>query len=301
MTPEEQEKINKLPLNNLFLAAVEKSPFDALCTILRVDGMSDPGWDPLEESQATIEHYAALAKAETTSKRRKMRLGVLIYCHITEMGASYEVVSNLLRILQGKSYQLDPFQDLEKEFKDGTRIPPSLSQKLKRIRKQAEGIGSPEIYAAFDTVVVRDLRNAFYHSDYSITENEFRLTRGFGKSIPWDDVKQIIEKGLDHYARFTAMHKSALASLRTAPQFHKVGDWRVLELLRSADGELYGFSVHFSNDSKATFARTTKGIIAENLVLQDNDVDLYYGDLDALRDEFRVNGAPFKEDTPPPS
>jgi hypothetical protein len=98
---------------------------------------------------------------------------------------------------------------------------------------------------------------------------------------------------LEYYARFVSMHETALLSFRTAPRYVKINDYRVLELLRREDGMLYGFSVHFSNGSKATFKRSADGVTCENMMPTANGIELNYGDLDALVEEYRVDGHPY--------
>ena len=44
-------------LHELFACAFNASPFEALCSILRVGGMSDEGWDPFEESRNAFNDF----------------------------------------------------------------------------------------------------------------------------------------------------------------------------------------------------------------------------------------------------
>ena len=79
------------------------------------------------------------------------------------------------------------------------------------------------------------------------------------------------------------------------PRFHKWPNYEVLELLSDENG-LHGFSVHFSNGSKATYSRTSKGVECTNVMFgRDGSIDFFVGSLDDLQPEHKVNGKPFEE------
>ena len=60
----------------LFWEVFKKNPFEVLCSVLRVGGLQDAGWDPLEESLEAFEDYNALLAAQTEPKKR-WRLGLI--------------------------------------------------------------------------------------------------------------------------------------------------------------------------------------------------------------------------------
>jgi len=77
-------------------------------SLLRVLGMEDGGWDPYAESRSVLNDINAFFKVELPEKHFKepdktpWRLGLLLYSHIVEMDAPYEVLTNLLRFQLGK-------------------------------------------------------------------------------------------------------------------------------------------------------------------------------------------------------
>jgi hypothetical protein len=39
----------------------------------------------------------------------KVRLGLLLYSHLTEVGAIHDILANLTRVVAGERYVIDPF------------------------------------------------------------------------------------------------------------------------------------------------------------------------------------------------
>jgi len=51
-----RKEIEKIVIE-VFTDAFKRKPFDALCSLLRVEGMSDANWDPFEESLSCFEDF----------------------------------------------------------------------------------------------------------------------------------------------------------------------------------------------------------------------------------------------------
>ena len=49
-------------LDDLLVSAIANGPFEVVCTLLRVNGMQDPFWDPMEESWEAFEDFDWLLK-----------------------------------------------------------------------------------------------------------------------------------------------------------------------------------------------------------------------------------------------
>lgn len=248
--------------------ALEKDVFQTACTILRIQGMTDGPWDSLEESRATIAHYWELATAERTDPRKKMRLGLGIYCHVTEMDAPYELTSNWLRILEGKGYRYFPFADIQ------TRpgVPPSVSQKLKRIKDQCDATKRPEIHEYLSMVIDHGVRNSFYHSDYVITPEEYRYTDKFAslrvaKAITRKQVNELVGRGLEYYAQFLSVYDSVKVSFKKVPLEHAQANGEKLVFLVDDTVGLIGFRYERPNADPVIYERTSAGTVCQNIDL----------------------------------
>jgi len=86
---------------------------------------------------------------------------------------------------------------------------------------------------------------------------------------------------------FTA-YRAQLRRFHPGSQLYKVAGFEVMELMATADAGLYGVRMHHSNGSTSYFTRTAEGTECVNLSLRVGGVELWVGDLDGLRDEWRV-------------
>lgn len=283
-------------IDALFTAAFSTYPFDVLCTLLRVGGMSDANWDPFEDSRSAIDDYnwmleKVLAERGEISARR---VGLLMYCQAVEMTAPHEIIANLLRCLVKKHYTIDPFSDLRRSRnrKLFSWIPPSAKQKFQRIKKSASDAGQTELAAAIDKVFDERVRNAFSHSDFILTDKYFRFAEGgLAQQIEVELLDRLISECFAFYGAFLYLHKGWLHALGRSKRFHKWPNYEVLELLSSEEEGVYGFHVHFSNGFRSTYTRRKSGIETINLVFEnDGGVNFMIGPHDELQPVWKING-----------
>jgi outer membrane protease len=90
----------------LWRRAFEWRPFNAICTLLRVAGLQDAGWDRFEDSKEAFKDYSWHLKAQPDdlSDKSQWRVGLLMYCNACEMSAVHATLANLLRIHLGQPY-----------------------------------------------------------------------------------------------------------------------------------------------------------------------------------------------------
>lgn len=288
-------------LDSLFSAAFSASPFDALCTVLRVGGMADANWDPFEESRNAFDDYNWMLE-KTNAERGEIaarRVGLLMYSQAVEMTAPHEIIANLLRCVAKKQYTFNPFSDLgrTKKGKLFSWIPPSARQKFQRIRNLARDVGQAELAVAVDKFFDERVRNAFSHSDYILTDDYFRFTEGgLAQQIEVEFLDRLISECFAFYGAFLYLHKEWLRALSRGRRFHKWPNYEVLELLSSEEEGLYGFHVHFSNGSRATYTRRKSGIEAINLIFEsDGGINFMVGPLDDLQPIWKINGEPIED------
>jgi len=166
-------------LSPLFRKAKQTDEFEYACTLLRVRGLESAGWDPLEESNQLVQDLLG-AMEEAKSPGFRTRLLLFLYCHITEMDDLYSIPANLLRVCAGDRYVASPF---EAGLSAGSKAANVPGTKAKRVSEMASAAGFSEIASAYDYFLVNRVRNAFYHSTYTLTAESFNITSGRGVTI----------------------------------------------------------------------------------------------------------------------
>ena len=203
------------------------------------------------------------------------------------------IIANLLRCINPKSHAVDPFADLWRPRKGKVfGIPPSAAMKYRRVRALAADARRADVTAATEAFFDERIRNAFSHSDYIITDDQFRFADGrLAQGIPMERLDGLTVHCFAFFGAFIYMHKRWLRQLGKAKRFHQMPRYEVLELLSSEEDGLYGFHMHFSNGSRATYARRRSGIEATNLFFErDGGINFQVGLLDKClenRDQCR--------------
>lgn len=273
-----------------------------------MEGITTGHWDAyVEAEEAALDFSQILRKIGRRNKyaKRALRMGLFLYCHSTEMSTPYEIIANLLRCCQDKSYKMYPFAHLirvEKKAGDlfGRRFLPSSQKKITHIKELAAVCGEDEIGRIFDGFFRNNVRNAFYHSDYAIAETEFRIIKGSRlgeEAIKLDELADVLARCFAFYSAFFITLKRVRQQFATGKKFMKWPNYEVLELL-SRDGELTGFKVHFPSGTHAFWERQKyKGTMGVNVICDEDDIQLMVGDLDKYRtaEGWKVDGKLFDE------
>lgn len=285
-------------LSDLTSRAFEKDGFSTLCTLLRTGGLADAQWDPYEESRLAFEDFDWMLEMASSQRsgNAQLRIALLMYCQAVEMSAPHEMLYNLVRIIGDEEFMFHPFRHLSRKKKGDpfSSIPPSAKHKFKEISALAKKNGENTLVDLIASFFSDEIRNAFSHSDYILAENSFRWTEsGIAKELSYDVVQALINNCFHFYRALLRLHLDWLSSLARARRFHKWPDYQVLELLSDETHGVYGFNVHFSNGTKASFTRTEKGVRPVNLrFLRDGGVSFFVGNFDELEPVWKVDGKP---------
>lgn len=284
-------------LHGLTERAFAVAPFETLCTFLRVSFIEGPDWDTLLEAEQAFENFNELLRYAQSkdNKDAAWRLGLLMYCQAVEMSWAHHLLANLLRSRLDRKYQLSPFSDLIKRKKNDpfTYIPPSAKSKFKRIKELAAEAQEQTFVSIIDSLFNDHIRNTFSHSDYMLVGEEYRWREGrHPGSYRLDELNLVIGTCFSFYSALFLCRKIWLTNFAALPRYHKWPNYEVLEILVEND-MVYGFSVHFSNGTKATYRRDTAGADACNLMFKkDGTIDFFCGLLDALEPRWKVDGVP---------
>jgi hypothetical protein len=140
-----------------------------------------------------------LSSGDAGDQRASRYLALWLYGHIVEASAPYEVIANLLEVACGSHYAW------------GTNFPPKKSgapqspgEKLAKIRRLADVAGLPDVTLPLQEVWNRHLRNAVFHSDYTIYDDELRL-RNPTERIAWADVLSRVNRALAYHGALEAV------------------------------------------------------------------------------------------------
>ncbi len=185
-------------LDPVFESARKRCEFEFVCSLLRVRGLEDPGWDPYETTLHSIP-LILQASDQVESPVAQKHLQLWIYLHILEASEPYELLANLIAVAAGDRFHLDRFP-----VSAGSR-PISPGTKIRRLRKAAEGAAlGPSIdplVACWDPV----LRNAIGHADYSFYGNELRTMRPV-RSYSRDDVWQRVAGAVAYHESLSTLY-----------------------------------------------------------------------------------------------
>jgi hypothetical protein len=186
----------------LFRAAQEADEFEYCCALLRIRGMEAAGWDPTEESLALMHQVVSLIQAPL-DRQLVFRLSLFLYSHATEMADIYNVPMNMLRITAGERYSMEPFGQLPKLPKAPTGDP--LNECVRHLVQHARNAGWSDVADLYEFFFVRQVRNAFFHSDYALGSTSFNIKHGeyakvggmLQRAIPYDWLTPKLEVGIN--------------------------------------------------------------------------------------------------------
>jgi hypothetical protein len=263
--------------------------FEFVCALVRAGGLELGGFDPWYESKAIIDDMRNLSHLDLPGERfpeplkTRIRLALLAYCTLTEMDLPYVIIANLLRLRNGEKYHLEPFHDLahERPPKKGRVfrkvIPPTPSQKIKRISELAKKANMEGVSTALGENYDPVLRNAVYHSDYVLHDDSLiirkdsRLSKNEGYYTPRIGLEELDEVIMNAFACFSALFSLYERCRRSFGDFQCAflpydGHYKgVLQFVFDADGVLIGFRVYWPNGTTGEYARTKDACTGHNL------------------------------------
>lgn len=242
--------------------------------------MEDSGWDPYAESRATLEDLNSFFEVDLPEdlfpnpQHTHWRIGLLLYSHLVEMDAPYEVLTNLLRFQLGKGYSPYAFVEFlrdDNEKKSFFRRGISTGRKIEIIKELAVEAGLPDVGTIFDDFYNNHLRNAVGHSDYILADADFRCrggtisTRAF--RISYGELDEIISSAKAFIAAFFRV--DLLARQAWGEEKHKAVPYDphykgLMEIVVDERDLMCGFRVHWPNGSESTYRRTENGIDMTN-------------------------------------
>jgi hypothetical protein len=277
--------------------------FEWACTMVRVTGMKDAGWDSYTESTALLSDLTHLMGMELPADRfpspanTQARLALIAYSHMIEMNAPYELLANVLRLRMGMKYSMHPLAHLNRlkgvtvngvKTKRIAQAPPIA--KINEIDRMAKEAAVPEVGVALRGIYNSTIRNAVYHSDYAIHDDSFRLLSDFHYSkkegchtplITFDELAEVTSEAFAFHSALQALWKRQRklfvdfrGKILPYDDYYK----GVIEFTFEEDS-LNGFRVYWPNGTVGVCAHNASGeSIAQNIEFEpDGSINFFVG------------------------
>lgn len=245
-------------LRRVFEAAKKRDEFEFCCCLLQPHGITTWQMQPLVETATLTNQLIHLIHSPILPDLR-LRLSLFLYCHLTEMTELCAIPANLLRVTRGERYHLQPLATAPAVTMPRDHYT-RLSPEVEALSSLARWAGFPSIANLYELFFVRQVRNAFYHSDYVLTESSFNICRGqaVAFSSGRGSIGRTLEKVLDYswlQPRIDLGVNTAFALLHLVEEYkhsyqqNKVvtgrlaadGSYIAVELTATHAGGLYGF------------------------------------------------------------
>lgn len=165
-------------------------------------GCQDAGWSTAEDAHFAFDEYLAFLN-DGPLTALKARVALAFYCHLSEASGFYEIPKNMLRVAEGETYNLWPFQKLVERHKiSGNMVAPNANKILKDLAGHAKSLGLDALAEVFRDAFDADLRNGYAHADYIIWQDGIRLRKrngGYPKLVSWPDFYAHFDRGVNFF------------------------------------------------------------------------------------------------------
>jgi hypothetical protein len=190
-----------------------------------------------------------------------------------------------------------PYKGRPKNKKDIFKIiPPSPKVKIDLLNKECDKVNEQKLKIIFQSYFNDEIRNAFYHSDYTITDTEFRICEsGLPIVVSLVELSEKLARCFAFYQAFFDVYKGFRRSFIKSKKLHRLPNYEVIQLLADKKEGLVGFKIYFSNNSVAFFERRKERVNGINIMLEKDHINFMAGDLNKLQRKWIVNGKLFRE------
>jgi len=222
-------------LDPLFSRAQKHSEFEFICTLIRVRGTQSVGWDPHDTLRDV---YNAFQKFKRTrNERHVIHFALFLYGLTLEASEPYETMANLLNILEGERFHHTNFPDVVDAH--GRSGPQHPLTKLDQLKSRARRFGLDLRF--FDEFIDNKLRNAIFHSDYTIYWPVVRILNPM-KEYTHDEWSRLVNGAQAYYEVFEYLLKSYIGGytkpkvIEVYPGFSEDPDEKAVTIIRKRHG-----------------------------------------------------------------
>jgi hypothetical protein len=178
-------------IDPLFIKAKNINEFEFICAILDFKGILEAGWDPWEEILNIFHFFSKLIK-KVKYYEYTVYIMLWMYGLAVEANFPYKLIANLMNIILGFRYNLDPFN----YFRGKNKKIIYPNEKLKFLTKTSKKISIDNCIFPFYETFDKDLRNAIFHADFTVYKGEVRINLGNSskKIYTREEMQKIINK-----------------------------------------------------------------------------------------------------------
>ena len=186
-------------IDPLFVKAKNINEFEFICAILDINFVLEAGWDPWEEILDIFHFFSKLIR-KVKFYEHNVYIMLWMYGLAVEANFPYKLIANLINIILGFRYNLDPF-NYSRENNKKIVYP---SDKIEFLTKISKKINMNNCIFPFYETFDKDLRNAIFHADFSVYKGEVRinLRDGSKKIYVQNEMQEIINKILAFLVAF---------------------------------------------------------------------------------------------------
>jgi hypothetical protein len=164
----------------LFDSVKESHPEDLLSALVPIDTSFEPGNKlinylrdyEMQEVCYFLEDFRLILE-EIDNKEQEMRIKIMIYCHIMEGDLPFIILWNLLRVLEGHKCEAELSMINKKGEKVICVYPGQKIAEIERLSTRLKLRIGQSVRKFWE----RDLRNAFNHSQYFLSDSLFTITK----------------------------------------------------------------------------------------------------------------------------
>jgi hypothetical protein len=250
-----------MPLNQdierLFSEAKNSDEFEFICTLINYKGLGTRlNTSNLLEWFDAIENYIEQFKKEQNN-HKQIRIGLLLYSTFFESSDLYNILGSLSRIILG--YRSAPYLYFKHPKADrwyGT------SEKISMVNEILVDSGFKEMEHFFESIHHKQIRNTFFHSAYSLEEDEYHLHDSDsviidGVGHPMVSISEFLVPNINKVIEFFVAFKTEFFSHFKSYKTNKIVEGRFPEpidiTILGSDSGLVGFeagssSIRLKND-----------------------------------------------------
>lgn len=216
----EKEKIIK----DIFESANAIDSIEFLYTILRLEGPKIDNSDHLLKLKLTLQERINISSDNLVQQTSYILMNDI-----------FDLIANLLRLINQRHYSMVPFWDLEK----GLGYKPSLVEKIQFLIRKSSELGKSEF--------TNLLKSAY------ILETIEKITSE--EKVNITNLRELFRKCRAFTKIFLNVYHQQRLKYKGQPQFIKIPGYQVFELLVNDEFGLYGFYSHYPSGGKSTCIR----------------------------------------------